>query len=122
MGHAAIALAILGLALGLAFRLTVLLLVLSLLVIVSAIVAIGQGWGFFNTLLTIIVVQTIVQASYFVGILGRSIAFDKLRLVSAFDRHADDVQASQQKSTVFDNLNRKFRSLHRFAPGIAKDR
>ncbi len=80
MEYTAIALAILGLALGLAFRLKVLLLVLSLLVIISAIVAIAEGWSFPTKLLAIMSVQTIVQISYFVGILGRSIVTDKLHI------------------------------------------
>lgn len=80
MGYAAAALAILGLALGLAFRLKVLLLVLSLLLIASVIFAIGQGWNFAYTLLTILVMQTIVQVGYFVGILVRSIIADRHRI------------------------------------------
>jgi hypothetical protein len=80
MGYAAMALAILGLALGLTFRLKVLLSVLSLLVIPSVIFAVGQGWSFLYTLLTIMAVQTIVQSAYFVGILVRSIMADKLRM------------------------------------------
>lgn len=79
MEYAALALAILGVVLGVAFRLKVLLLFLALLIIVSAVFAVGRGWNFSGTLLTIMVVQTIVQASYFLGILGRSMLGAKLR-------------------------------------------
>ena len=79
MEYAALALAILGMVLGVAFRLKVLLLFLALLVIVSAVFALGRGWNFSGTFLTIMVVQTIVQGSYFLGILGRSMLISKLR-------------------------------------------
>jgi hypothetical protein len=78
MEYAAVALATLGMVLGVAFRLKVLLLFLAVLVIASAAFAVERGWNFPSTLLTIMVVQTIVQLSYFVGILGRSIVPDKL--------------------------------------------
>jgi hypothetical protein len=80
MEYAALALATLGMVLGAAFRFKVLLMFLALLVIVSAAFAVGRGWNFPSTLLTIMIVQTIAQASYFVGILGRSMVNDKLRI------------------------------------------
>jgi hypothetical protein len=84
MEYAALALAVLGLVLGVAFRLKVLLLFLALLVIVSAIFAIGTGWGFPGTLLTIFVAQSIVQVSYFVGVVGRSMMTERLRIHPLF--------------------------------------
>jgi hypothetical protein len=86
MEYAALALAVLGLVLGLAFRLKVLLLFLAMLVIVSAVFAVRTGWGFPGTLLTILVVQSIVQASYFAGVVGRSMMADRFRIHPIFDK------------------------------------
>jgi hypothetical protein len=72
MGYAAIALAMLGLAVGIMFRLQVLLIVIALLLLSSIVFAFGSGLGFFDGLLTIMVVQTVVQGSYFLGLIMRS--------------------------------------------------
>ena len=73
MVYAAIALAIVGAAVGLAFRLKVLLPVLALLLVVSVLFSLDRGFGFLDTALTIMVVQTILQASYFLGLVIRAV-------------------------------------------------
>ena len=73
MVYAAIALAIVGAAVGLAFRLKVLLPVLALLLVVSVVFSLNRGFGFLDTALTIMVAQTILQASYFLGLVIRAV-------------------------------------------------
>jgi hypothetical protein len=73
MVYAAIALAIVGAAVGLAFRLKILLPVLALLLVVSILFSLDRGFGFLDTALTIMAVQTILQASYFLGLVIRAI-------------------------------------------------
>ena len=73
MVYAAIALAIVGAAVGLAFRLKVLLPVLALLLVASVLFSLDRGFGFLDTALTIMVVQTILQASYFLGLVIRAV-------------------------------------------------
>ncbi len=72
MGYVIAALAAVGCAVGLVFRLKVLLPILATLLIASVIFAISHGYGIVDTLLTVIVVQIIVQAGYFLGILIRT--------------------------------------------------
>ena len=72
MGYALIVLAIVGFGIGMTFRLKVLLLVLPLLLGASIIFSLGAGFSFLQTSLTIMVMQTVVQGSYFVGLLARS--------------------------------------------------
>ena len=73
MVYAAIALAIVGAAVGLAFRLKILLPVLALLLVVSVVFSLERGFGFLDTALTIMDVQTILQASYFLGLVIRAV-------------------------------------------------
>ena len=73
MVYAAIALAIVGVAVGLVFRLKILLSILALLLVVSVAFSLGRGFNFLDTALTIMVVQTIVQASYFLGLVIRAV-------------------------------------------------
>ena len=72
MVYAAIALAIVGVAVGLVFRLKILLSILALLLVVSVVFSVGRGCSFLDTALTIMVVQTILQASYFLGLVIRA--------------------------------------------------
>jgi hypothetical protein len=72
MGYAAIALAVLGLAVGIMFRLQVLMIVIALLLLSSIVFVFGSGLNFFDGLLTIMVVQTVVQGSYFLGLIARA--------------------------------------------------
>lgn len=73
MGYAAITLAILGFAVGVMFRLKTLLLILGLLLLVSIIFSVGSGFTFFDAALTIMVAQTIIQGSYFLGLVARAV-------------------------------------------------
>jgi hypothetical protein len=72
MGYAVISLAILGFAVGVVFRLKVLLSILALLFLVSVLFSLGRGFSFLDTALTIMVVQTILQGSYFLGLVARA--------------------------------------------------
>jgi hypothetical protein len=71
MGYA-FSLAILGFAVGAVFRLKVLLSILAPLLLVSVVFSLARGFGFLDTALTIMAVQTIVQGSYFLGLLARA--------------------------------------------------
>jgi hypothetical protein len=72
MVYTAIALVILGVAVGLVFRLQVLLSILALLLVVSILFSLDHGFSFLDTALTIMVVQTILQGSYFLGLVFRA--------------------------------------------------
>lgn len=72
MGCAAIALAMLGFAIGLLFRLKILLPFIALLLVVSVTFSVARDFTFLNTALTIMVAQTILQVSFFLGLLTRA--------------------------------------------------
>jgi hypothetical protein len=72
MGYAAISLAILGFAVGAVFRLKILLSILAFMLLVSIIFSLARGYNFLDTALTIMVVQTILQATYFLGLVARA--------------------------------------------------
>jgi hypothetical protein len=73
MGDAAIALALLGFAVGALFRLRILLSILALLLVVSIVFSVARGFGFLDTALIIMAVQSIVQSSYFLGLVVRAV-------------------------------------------------
>lgn len=73
MGNAAVALALLGFAIGALFRLRILLSILALMVVISIVFSLARGYGFLDTALTIMAVQTIVQGSYFLGLVIRAL-------------------------------------------------
>ena len=80
MEYTALALALAGFAVGMVFRLRILLLVIGLLLLVSILFSIGSEFSFLDTLLTIMAVQTIIQGSFFLGLIARTvIAPDGLR-------------------------------------------
>jgi hypothetical protein len=72
MEYAAIALAMLGFAIGALFRLQVILVVIALLLLFSIVLSFGSGLSFSDSLMMIMAVQTVVQGSYFLGLLARS--------------------------------------------------
>jgi hypothetical protein len=72
MIDASVGLAILGVAVGAMFRLKVLLSILALLVVVSISFSVSRHFSFAQTALTIIASQTIVQTSYFLGLIARA--------------------------------------------------
>ena len=80
MVYAAIALAFVGAAVGLVFRLKILLPVLGLLLIVSVAFSLERGFSFLDTALTIVVVQTILQGSYFLGLVIRVVFTSAYRM------------------------------------------
>ena len=73
MGYAAIGLAILGFAIGVMFRLKVLLTFVGLLLIFSVVFSLTHGFTFLEAGLTILVAQTILQSTYFLGLAARSV-------------------------------------------------
>jgi hypothetical protein len=73
MAHMLFAIAVVGFGIGVAFRLKVLLLIVALLLIFSAALAVSQGLDLQQTILVVIVWQSIVQAAYFLGTLFRSL-------------------------------------------------
>jgi hypothetical protein len=83
MGYAAIALAILGFAVGILFRFKILLLFIVLLLLVSVVFSLVRGFNFPDTVLMIMVAQTILQSSYFLGLVIRAIFTATHRMRSA---------------------------------------
>lgn len=83
MLYAAIALALLGFVVGVVFRFKVLLPLLLLLLLVSIIFSVGRGFGFLDTMVTVIVAQTIIQTCYFFGLVARAAfsATDRMRQI-----------------------------------------
>ena len=73
MGYAAITFALLGFAVGMIFRLQVLLIVLAMLLVASIVYCVSSGFNFVDALLTVMAVQTIVQGSYFLGLIARTV-------------------------------------------------
>ncbi len=80
MGSAAIALVILGFAVGAVFRLRILLLILALVLVVTVVFSVNRGFSFLDTALTIMAAQSIVQASYFLGLVVRAVAAAAYRM------------------------------------------
>jgi hypothetical protein len=72
MAYAAIGLSIVGFAVGLTLRLRALLLFVGVVLVGSIVFSIGAGHGFLSTLLTVILAQTILQSSYFIGLAVRT--------------------------------------------------
>jgi hypothetical protein len=73
MGSAAIALVILGFAVGAVFRLKILLSILALVLVITIVFSLTRGFTFLDTALTIMAAQTIVQTSYFLGLVLRAV-------------------------------------------------
>jgi hypothetical protein len=73
MGFAAIALVILGFVVGAVFRLKTLLSILALVLVVTIVFSFSRGFSFLDTALIIMAAQSIVQASYFLGLVGRAV-------------------------------------------------
>jgi hypothetical protein len=76
-----IALAVIGFAVGMTFRLKVLLVILIPLVPATIIFALGNGFGFLGTALMIMIAQSVVQGSFFVGLVVRASLPNKQRHV-----------------------------------------
>jgi hypothetical protein len=74
MEYAALLIALLGLVTGIMFRLRVLLTLVAVLLVTTILVSIKSGFGFPGTALAIMVAQTILQGSYFLGLVLAAIA------------------------------------------------
>jgi hypothetical protein len=72
MGYAVIGLVPLGFAMGVVSRLEILVMVVALLLPFSMLFARLQASGFLDAMLTIMIAQTILQTSYFLGLLARA--------------------------------------------------
>jgi hypothetical protein len=79
MEYAAVALVLVGVAIGLLSRLTVLSFVVGFVFLASLVFSLGSGFSFLNAALTVVVTQTLLQSSYFLGLLVRA-AFTADRL------------------------------------------
>jgi hypothetical protein len=73
MESAAITLVIVGFAVGLVFRLKILLPILALVLLIAIIFSLIRSFSFLDTALTIMAAQSIVQASYFMGLVARAV-------------------------------------------------
>ena len=74
MESATIAVTLLGLAAGVLFRLKVLLLLAGLVLIISMVFSVNSGFTFLHAAITVMVAQMLLQGSYFLGLLIRSIS------------------------------------------------
>ena len=81
--YAATALAILGVAVGIAFRYRVLLPIVGVLFVASVVFSLARGFDFLDTAMTVLLAQTILQGSYFLGLLIRAIFTAVQRMRSA---------------------------------------
>jgi hypothetical protein len=72
MEYAAVAIATLGLIIGATFRLRFLLGIVLLLFPISLIFSISRAYGLQATILMVVVPQALLQAGYFLGLLGRA--------------------------------------------------
>jgi hypothetical protein len=66
------ALAIVGFWAGLTVRLPTLLFVLGLVLLFSMLSALNSGFGFVGTAMTVVCMQAIVQACYFIGLVAKA--------------------------------------------------
>jgi hypothetical protein len=126
MGYVAIALAIMGLATGIMFRTRVLLSLVALLLPISVGFAASRGFGFLNTALTIMIAQTILQTSYFLGL----VAADSFhRLVARYSSAQapppsglEQALAGEKQIMAFDTPNKTPHLPRLFARDIAQGR
>jgi hypothetical protein len=73
MEYAAFTLAAMGFAAGLLFRLHVLLLLIALTLLCSIVICVGSSFSFFYSFLAIMAVQTVLQGSYFLGLMAHAV-------------------------------------------------
>jgi len=72
MGFAAIGLSMLGFAIGVLFRLRLMLLAVALLLLTSIVFSVSRGFNFLDTAVMVMAAQTILQGSYFLGLVART--------------------------------------------------
>jgi hypothetical protein len=75
--YPSIALAVIGFAVGMTFRSKVLFVVLVPLVPATIVFALGNGFGLPGTALMIMIAQCVVQGSFFVGLVVRTLLSNK---------------------------------------------
>jgi hypothetical protein len=80
MTYAAIALAIMGFVVGVMFRFRVLLPILLGVLLLSVVFSLSREQGMLGIVLTVMAAQAIVQASYFLGLVARSITAPSNRM------------------------------------------
>jgi len=68
MAYAAIGIGAIGFAVGLMLRPRGLFWLVGLVLVASIAISVNSGSGFLSTLLTIMIAQTILQGSYFLGV------------------------------------------------------
>jgi len=77
MEYAAVGLALLGLAVGTLYRLSTLIPIVIALFLLSIGFAIVEHLGLFSAVIVIMGAQTILQGSYFLGLLARAFIIDR---------------------------------------------
>jgi hypothetical protein len=70
--YTAVGLSVVGFVVGLTLRLSTFLVFVGLVLIAAIVYSIDAGFGFFSTLLNIMVAEAILQGSYFVGLVARN--------------------------------------------------
>ena len=73
MGFAALALVVLGFAVGTIFRIRVLLPILLLLLLASIVFVVVRGFSILEGALVVFLAQTIIQVSYFLGLIAHAV-------------------------------------------------
>ena len=93
MEYAAIAVAVLGWTVGVTFRLRFLLGVIALLAVISLVRSLSGGYGFRDTVLTIMVPQAILQGSYFMGLVSQAVfSVVQRKLISFSGAEAEQIR------------------------------
>jgi hypothetical protein len=122
MGYAAIALAIVGFVVGAVFRLRVLLTLVGVLLVLSITFSLSHGFSFFQTAVTLIVAQTILQGTYFLGLVARSFFYrtDNGHIPAIHPAH--DLPRDRSDFKVSDIPSKIPRWPRRFAQGTERHR
>jgi hypothetical protein len=126
MGYAAVALSVIGLLTGVMFRMRVLLWIVALVLFSSVAFAVGNGFSFQNTALTILIAQTIFQSSCFLGLVAAAV-FHRLvareappDVVPPSDRDRAAAVVNEDPVMAFDTPNRTPHLPRLFARGIGQ--
>jgi hypothetical protein len=75
MQYAGVALLVLGLIIGVTSPLWLLLVAVALSLTISLVFSLSHGFGLWDSILTVMVPQAVLQLSYFLGLLSRRIFF-----------------------------------------------
>jgi len=85
MEFGAVALALLGFAIGLTFGVRVLIPTVAVIAVLTVRWAIGGGCAVGGTVFALLVAQTILQASYFLGLVTRALCSEELHALEPAD-------------------------------------